>query len=664
MNQIKNSVISWQANTPFSEQFADYYYNSDGGIEETLHVFIDPSNVANKYRDTAADFFNINETGFGTGLNFYCTLLAIQSLTQLSPTKPLYFYSSELFPLSIVDFKQSASRFPQFADITSQICQQYPPAIKGFHRIILNRGAVYLTLIFDDSTAAYQQCNHPVDVWYLDGFSPAKNAAMWQPELFQQIAKLSHLNTSLATFTAAGFVRRALQAQGFSVEKHSGFGKKRESITGRYTHDASHLSKAERAKPWFTVQKPQTKAQNVAVIGAGLAGCTTAEALARRGINVTLYDESDAICTHASGNLQAALYAKLPSKPTLGGEFHLTGLEYSLRLLEIYQCFDNKIAQQCGLLQLAVTEKETKQQQDLLTINAYSSDVVHWVDAEQASKLTGSTTLHSGLFFPRAGWVAPALFCEQLIQSSFVQLELNTTIEHLEQLTNKEWALHLRDKEGHHRRATYDAVVVANANSAKQLEPFKGLCTKAIRGQVTHASSNASTVLKTVVCGAGYISPAVNNQYCFGASFDLHHQDTELKEFDQQINIQNLSKVLPELAAHLSLPTQLCGKVAQRCSTPDYLPMVGPAPISDLYVSKYKKLNKDKHWRFADEAAPNYSGLYLNTGHGSKGMISCPLSAEYLACLITNQPSPLPINLSNALHPARFIIKQLIRRAI
>jgi tRNA 5-methylaminomethyl-2-thiouridine biosynthesis bifunctional protein len=94
------------------------------------------------------------------------------------------------------------------------------------------------------------------------------------------------------------------------------------------------------------------------------------------------------------------------------------------------------------------------------------------------------------------------------------------------------------------------------------------------------------------------------------------------------------------------------------------MPQVGPVPIYDKFISQYQKLNKDKNWRFENTAAPNYNGLFINIGHGSKGLITCPLSAEHLASMMLNHPSPLPKNLSNAIHPARFVIKQLIKRVI
>ena len=160
MKKIQNSQISWQDNTPISEQFDDYYFNSDGGLDESQHVFIAPSHLPERYQQCPESYFCINETGFGTGLNMYASLQAISNITEIKRDKPVYFFSSELFPLNVRDFQKAAAVFPQFESLTKQIVAQYPPPIKGFHRLIINAGEVYLTLMFDDSVSAYQQCRH------------------------------------------------------------------------------------------------------------------------------------------------------------------------------------------------------------------------------------------------------------------------------------------------------------------------------------------------------------------------------------------------------------------------------------------------------------------------------------------------------------------------
>lgn len=65
------------------------------------------------------------------------------------------------------------------------------------------------------------------DAWFLDGFSPAKNPELWEPALMAEVAAHTAEGGTAATYTAAGFVRRGLEAAGFEVTRIPGFGRKR-----------------------------------------------------------------------------------------------------------------------------------------------------------------------------------------------------------------------------------------------------------------------------------------------------------------------------------------------------------------------------------------------------------------------------------------------------
>ena len=70
-----------------------------------------------------------------------------------------------------------------------------------------------------------------------DGFSPAKNPALWSPETLVEVARHTAPGGTFATYTAAGHVRRALQAAGFQVQRQPGFGTKRHMTAGRMPVD-------------------------------------------------------------------------------------------------------------------------------------------------------------------------------------------------------------------------------------------------------------------------------------------------------------------------------------------------------------------------------------------------------------------------------------------
>ncbi|MGB1271155.1 MAG: FAD-dependent oxidoreductase, partial [Endozoicomonas sp.] len=106
------------------------------------------------------------------------------------------------------------------------------------------------------------------------------------------------------------------------------------------------------------------------------------------------------------------------------------------------------------------------------------------------------------------------------------------------------------------------------------------------------------------------------------------------------------------------------GRVGFRCTTPDYLPVVGAIVDYGRFIERYAPLRKNRKYRF--QKTPDYlEGLYINAGHGSRGMISCPLSGELLADEITGQTeAPIPAPLMNAIHPSRFLVRDLVRNKI
>jgi tRNA 5-methylaminomethyl-2-thiouridine biosynthesis bifunctional protein len=47
-------------------------------------------------------------------------------------------------------------------------------------------------------------------------------------------------------------------------------------------------------------------------------------------------------------------------------------------------------------------------------------------------------------------------------------------------------------------------------------------------------------------------------------------------------------------------------------------------------------------------------GLYVSTGHGSRGLLSAPLAAEMIASMIAGEMSPVAQALAKAVNPLRF----------
>ncbi|MFY0678050.1 MAG: bifunctional tRNA (5-methylaminomethyl-2-thiouridine)(34)-methyltransferase MnmD/FAD-dependent 5-carboxymethylaminomethyl-2-thiouridine(34) oxidoreductase MnmC [Neptuniibacter sp.] len=644
---IKNAVIHWNKEVPLSSQFMDIYFNPDDGIKESTYVFLKPNLIS------VSKGYTIAETGFGTGLNF---LLTIENrLQETHSAQNLTYISVENAPLQKTDLKKALSQWPHLTEISKELLFQYPISCSGYHTLSFAEGRIKLILMFGDAAECYSKLHAEVDAWYLDGFAPSKNPEMWSPELFEQIGRLSRPGTTFSTFTAAGLVRRGLQAVGFDVKKQKGFGRKREMLVGTFIEDKD-LQPTK--TPWFNIPNSY-RPEQVVVVGGGLAGCSTAYALAKRGVKVTLIEKEPELATAGSGNPQGALYAKLPVKPTKQGELHITGLLHTLNLVK-RENPQQTFWKQSGVAQLATSDKEQKRQQSMIQGDYYPESLVAHKQKDQLADILGTETQHSGLFFPEAGWVSPKDFCQHLCKHENISI-IHTELTALE-LSDDCWQLHTQDKQS--LSATH--VVICAAEQTKNFTQTTHLPLKTIRGQVSIIDAPESTPLpKAVVCGEGYISPEKDGQLCFGATFDLNGKERNVSSEDHLENISNLTEILPELGHKIAADKdQLTGRTAFRCSTPDYMPIVGPAPVHEQFTETFAQLRKDRKWNFGEAQPEHFPNLYVNTGHGSKGLITCPISAELLASMLCSEPLPLPKELIDMINPCRFIIKNLIKQAI
>lgn len=650
---IRNATITWKEDTPVSTDFDDLYFNIQAGLAESEHVFLNGNGLKERFISLKAPQFVIAETGFGTGLNF---LAARQLWLDHAPEDAcLHFISVEKFPLSRPDLTQALKHWPELEDGASQLIQLYPEPVPGFHRLSLDGGRIQLTLMLMDAIDAYSQLDAKVDAWFLDGFAPSKNPDMWNERLFIQLGRLSRNTTTLATFTAAGFVRRGLEEVGFDIKKIPGFGRKREMVSARFAPPPSPL---HTSAPWFE-HSHTARPDSAVIIGAGIAGCATAYALAKRGITVKLLERNGQIAQEGSGNRQGALYAKLPVDHNAQGQLHLSGLMHTRRQLQQLDP-QSGFWGDCGLLQLATNEKEHKRQQNMLARTRFDSKILREVSADEASRLAGSPIYHPGIFMEYGGWVSPQDLCLRLVDHPLISVHTNTPVTDVTQNPEtKHWTISVEDK----TKIETSHLVICTAAEAKQIAQFTHLPIKPIRGQTSIASAAGAPALQTVVCGDGYISPAQDKTYCFGATFDLHELNLDIRQEDHHANLSKLHAALPEIAKSLATE-DLKGRAAYRCSTADYLPIAGPAPDYEAFVSDYAKLRIDRKWKFTDSPPRHLDGLFINIGHGSKGLITGPICSEIVAASMLGEPFPVEKSLVDAVNPARFIIKNLIRKTI
>lgn len=657
---------------PVASQYNEPYYSAVNGLEESRHVFLQHNGIPERWSNwpwAQQATFCIIETGFGTGLNFMATWEQWLK-REHSDQGWLHLTSIEKYPLTTEQLRQAHLSWPSLKSFSDQLLDCYPQLVAGMHHLSWPKQRISLTLCFGDVHDMLKQLSAPVHAWYLDGFSPGKNPDMWSDDVFAQVRRLSHLSMCLlpegqtitaSTFTVAGLARRGLRGAGFAVRREPGFGRKMEMLAANFHYQCGpEQPPYYHFRPWL-LPANRSSAQQVVIIGAGLAGTTTARALAERGVKVTVYDPNG-IAQKASGNPQGGLYIKVStSDDAQHTEFYLSALQYSLQWMTRYLGAgdaQNPYWQQCGVLQLAYDEKEQLRQKKFLTSRNLPEALIRPVSLEEASTISGSPQASGGLFFPQAGWVSPADLCRTLMNHPNIEL-IEQAVERIEPGAQG-WILHSNNQTIH---AT--DLVVACAYDAQKLLPDAYLPIKNIRGQLSLLHEENTPPLHTVLCGRSYMAPPRKQQLCLGATYNLKDDEPNLRDEDHFTNLNHLVDFGEhwQQQAEKGLDAVRGGRVGFRCTTPDYLPMVGNLVYEQPFVERFHKLAKNAR-QIAPNPAPFKPHLWLNIGHGSRGLVSAPLCAEMLAAQLCNDVLPIGLDLQQALWPSRFLLRDLIRRKL
>ncbi|AVU51680.1 TPA: bifunctional tRNA (5-methylaminomethyl-2-thiouridine)(34)-methyltransferase MnmD/FAD-dependent 5-carboxymethylaminomethyl-2-thiouridine(34) oxidoreductase MnmC [Enterobacter hormaechei subsp. xiangfangensis] len=657
-NAIQPANLEFNAEgTPVSRDFDDVYFSNDNGLEETRYVFLDGNHLGTRFPEHPRSLFVVAESGFGTGLNFLTLWQAFDCFRAAYPEatlQRLHFISFEKFPLTAHDLRLAHQRWPELAHWAEQLQTQWPPAIGGCHRLILDDGRVTLDLwlgdINDLTDKLDDSMNQKVDAWFLDGFAPAKNPDMWSPHLFSAMARLARPGATLATFTSAGFVRRGLQEAGFTMRKTKGFGRKRDMLVGVMEQDLAIPAQA----PWFA--RRASTSREVAIVGGGIASALLSLALLHRGWQVTLYCADEAPATGASGNRQGALYPLLSSHDPALFQFFPAAFTFARRLYDsLPVAFDHDW---CGVTQLGWDEKSQQKITQMLSLGL-PEDIAHAVTAQQVTETTGVDTGCGGIQYPLGGWLCPAELTSAAIalgQSRGLTVHYAHKVQSLSRTAH--WKLRFADG----KEAQHASVVLANGHHITQFTQTASLAVYPVGGQVSHIPTAPQlSKLRQVLCYDGYLTPQnpSNGHHCIGASYHRGETDMQYSEADQQQNRQRLVDCFPDASwakeVDVSEGQARCGV---RCATRDHLPMAGNVPDYDATLEVYQDLADSKETAVS---APVHPELFMLGGLGSRGLCSAPLLAEALAAQMSDEPVPLDRVTLAGLNPNRLWVRKLLK---
>ena len=425
------------------------------------------------------------------------------------------------------------------------------------------------------------------------------------------------------------------------------------------------------ATPWYNNANPvPRKRKTVTVIGAGISGCTVAAALKKRGFDVTVIDRHGHAGAEASGNPEGIVYPKLSPRDDLLPRVNLAAIQFAS---DYYQPFwDSGLGRQCGVLVVPENDKARRDFKLISQRYADHTEMVQTIAQEQLEELSGvPLKAESALYFPKLGWLPPQLICEQLLALNNIPL-IQADIQSLEYCEQQNrWQLYDKSRqlvlEGENHS---ESVIIASAFDCKEFSQTSYLPLRKIRGQITQLPCTVeSSKMKMVICGECYITPAENGLHGCGATYNKDLFTTELRDIDHQTNLAQIAATDEGLAAVLGDPAKesLTGRANFRCTTSDYLPIAGPVPDRAAMLEDYAILRRDAKMPMTTPGAylPN---LYVNCGMGSRGLSYAPLTAELLAAEIAGEASAfgekLPEELCQAMHPVRFLIRDLKRNRI
>ncbi|MBP6020390.1 MAG: tRNA (5-methylaminomethyl-2-thiouridine)(34)-methyltransferase MnmD [Burkholderiaceae bacterium] len=599
---------------PASAIYGDVYHTESGGLAQAQHVFLKGNGLPQRWQ--GRDSFTVCETGFGLGINF----IALWQAWRQDPARcaRLHIVSFEAHPFRHADLAAMLARLPDAEQgLGAQLLAAWPPLTPGLHRLEFDGGAVTLTLAFGTIARMAKQVEARVDAFFLDGFSPRLNPEMWAPSVFGQLARMARQGATLASWCCAVAVRRSLADAGFLVSKKQGFRGKREMMVAILRPGMGSAIPA------------RVGAEQIAIVGGGIAAAGIAHALAAHGHEITVLDPLFALNPAAShgGHLGAAMTPALSRDDDMRSRLSRAGVA---RAWQRWQALGvDARPSRCGTLHPVSASQELSWRAALQSLQ-FPQDWVQWLDVGQASEKAGIQLKNGGLWFHygqkvRPDRLLPALFAHRRIYCR------TATAARLQCLADGNWSVL-----DHHGREITRASQVVLANAAGVADMLSGVAAPTglpkiaamyrLAGQISYFRSPHLCGSKVVVAGEGYWLPATSEIHVGGSTYCADATASIITTQGHQDIIGKLAALLNVRPSWFgALPGPADGWAGWRAAIPDRLPVIGSLA-----------------------AAP---GVWLACAYGSRGLTWSALAADIMAARLHHEPVPLERELLQKIAP-------------
>ena len=523
------SPLVWRDDgLPQSSLYGDVYFSSVDGLAETRAVFLAGCGLPERFAERRN--FVVGELGFGSGLNIAALLDLWRR--EKPPGGRLHIFSIEAHPLSRDEAARILAHWPELGDAAQVLLDHWPGRARGFHRVDLPGFDAVLDLAVMDVVEALEAWDGQADAWFLDGFSPALNPAMWRDEVLAAVGARSAPGARAATFTVAGAVRRGLSAAGFEIAKRPGFGRKRERL--------------EAWRPGMCAV--ETPPDSLAVIGGGIAGASLARAARAAGLSVVVIDDPDA--SGASGN-PAALVT--PALDAGGGPRAALYAQALSRAVALYEAQPGAVITR-EVLQLATSDRDPARFAAVARQDLFEPGAMRTLDVDETQARLQTAT-------PALAMAGARVIEPPKVTSAWTGPVLRRRVARAER-DDRGWRLF--DATGEFIARADRLAVAGGAEGAYWVTEAP---LRPVRGQASWTCGHDTPA----TAFGGYAIPT-RDGVLFGATHDRDDTQTDLREEDHARNLQSLAKGLPALAAHLT-GSVFDGRAAVRATTPDRLPL-------------------------------------------------------------------------------------------
>ena len=580
---LETHKLKWEDDLPFSLDSNDIFFQDDA-LDEIEHVFLEPNLILNRILEDTN--LVIGEIGFGFGLNFLSTC---KSWVKNSNNGLLTFLSIDHKVPTKTEIKRLFKKFEILSDLEDEFFESFDPIHNGINKFFFSNWNVELILYVGDVIDAIRSLNGGfiMDAWYLDGFDPKANPVMWSNDVLDFIKTHSHKNTTVSTFSAAGFIRRGLTERGFEVERKKGFKFKRHHLAGTY-------SQADQREVF----------KKIAVVGSGIAGCSTAYHLAKNGHSVELFEINEEISSGASGNPLAALYPRFNLNELPINTLNLSSFFYADRF---FKSLNSKAYYRTGIAFLNHDKRTKKWIEKLKMLNR--DDLFVFSDEKNA---TGYENF-KGVIFNHGGYLDPVKINECLIKHKNISVNKEYEFKSFDS-TSSSVTLHFQDS----KELTFDYLVLAHGAGLINFSNYLALS----KGQL--AGAKISDSIHMPINSNGYILPLKDGVNWIGSSYENQFQNMNINKNKLQEMVEFQSDQF-----NLKNPQNEPDSKAQiRVISKDKLPLTG----------QYK----------------DYKNVFLLGGLGSRGFCYGPILGDHVASLISNNVSPLEKIIADSLEPNRF----------